>query len=102
MAQPRAGENHDHHRRADDAARALQQTLESAGIRTEIDLRNEKIGFKIREARTMKIPYLLVLGDREAQEHTVSVTLRGGHDIGSMPIDALIARMQHEIETKAR
>lgn len=50
----------------------------------------------------MKIPYLLVLGDREAQEHTVSVTLRGGHDIGSMPIDALIARMQHEIETKAR
>ncbi len=88
--------------RADDAAHALQQTLESAGIRTEIDLRNEKIGFKIREARNMKIPYLLVLGDREAQEHTVSVALRGGHDLGSMPIDALIARMQHEIESKAR
>ena len=88
--------------RADDAARALQQKLEKAGIRTEIDLRNEKIGFKIREARNMKIPYLLVLGDREAQEGTVSVTLRGGHDLGSMPVDTLIARMQQEIETKAR
>ncbi len=88
--------------RADDAARALHQKLEKAGIRTEIDLRNEKIGFKIREARNMKIPYLLVLGDREAQEGTVSVTLRGGHDLGSMPVDALIARMRQEIETKAR
>lgn len=88
--------------RADDAARALQQKLEKAGVRTEIDLRNEKIGFKIREARNMKIPYLLVLGDREAQEGTVSVTLRGGHDLGSMPVDALIARMRQEIETKAR
>ena len=88
--------------RADDAARALQQKLERAGVRTEIDLRNEKIGFKIREARNMKIPYLLVLGDREAQEGTVSVTLRGGHDLGSMPVDALIARMRQEIETKAR
>ena len=88
--------------RADDAAHALQQKLEKAGIRTEIDLRNEKIGFKIREARNMKIPYLLVLGDREAQEGTVSVTLRGGHDLGSMPVDALIARMRQEIETKVR
>lgn len=88
--------------RADDAARALQQKLEKAGIRTEIDLRNEKIGFKIREARNMKIPYLLVLGDREAQEGTVSVTLRGGNDLGSMPVDALIARMRQEIETKVR
>ena len=88
--------------RADAAARALQQKLEKAGVRTEIDLRNEKIGFKIREARNMKIPYLLVLGDREAQEGTVSVTLRGGHDLGSMPVDALIARMRQEIETKAR
>ena len=88
--------------RADDAARALQQKLEKAGVRTEIDLRNEKIGFKIREARNMKIPYLLVLGDREAQEGTVSVTLRGGNDLGSMPVDALIARMRQEIETKAR
>ena len=67
--------------RADDAARALQQKLEKAGIRTEIDLRNEKIGFKVREAVMMKIPYMLVMGDKEVEEGTVNVRTRKGEVI---------------------
>ena len=87
--------------RADDAARKLQKTLEDAGIRTEIDLRNEKIGFKIREAQMMKIPYMLVLGDKEAAEGTVAVRVRGKGDAGTMRVDALLERMQEEIRTYA-
>ena len=87
--------------RADDAAVALQNKLEAAGIRTEIDLRNEKIGFKIREAQVMKIPYMLVLGDKEAAEGNVAVRVRGQGDAGVMDVDALLARMQEEIRTYA-
>ncbi len=58
--------------RANEAARALKEQMEEAGLRVEIDLRNEKIGFKVREAQMMKIPYMLVIGDREAEEGTVS------------------------------
>ncbi len=87
--------------RADDAAIALQNKLEAAGIRTEIDLRNEKIGFKIREAQVMKIPYMLVLGDKEAAEGNVAVRVRGQGDAGMMDVDALLARMQEEIRTYA-
>ena len=87
--------------RADDAAIALQNKLEAAGIRTEIDLRNEKIGFKIREAQVMKIPYMLVLGDKEAAEGNVAVRVRGQGDAGVMDVDALLARMQEEIRTYA-
>ena len=87
--------------RADDAARKLQKTLEDAGIRTEIDLRNEKIGFKIREAQMMKIPYMLVLGDKEAAEGTVAVRVRGQGDVGTMTADELIGRMKEEVRTRA-
>ena len=88
--------------RADDAAKKVQEKLEKAGIRTEIDLRNEKIGFKIREARTMMIPYMLVLGDKEAENGNVAVTKRGGVDMGTMDVDSLIQLMQEEIENKVR
>ena len=88
--------------RADDAARALQARLEQAGIRTEIDLRNEKIGFKIREAQMQKTPYMLVLGDKEAAEGTVAVRSRRDGDLGTMNPDDLMNRLLTEIATKAR
>ena len=88
--------------RADEAALKLQKALEGAGIRTEIDLRNEKIGFKLREARVMKIPYMLVLGDKEAAEGTAAVSVRGQRDsIGTMTAEELIARMKEEVRTRA-
>ena len=88
--------------RADDAARALQARLEQAGIRTEIDLRNEKIGFKIREAQMQKIPYMLVLGDKEVEQGVAAVRSRKDGDLGTMAADALIAKLQEEVRTKAR
>ena len=87
--------------RADDCAKALQAKLEDAGIRTEIDLRNEKIGFKIREAQMMKIPYMLVIGDKEAENGLVAVRTRGGVDLGTMSPDELISKLKNEIATKA-
>ena len=88
--------------RADDAAYALKEKLEKAGIRVEVDLRNEKIGFKLREARTEKIPYLLVLGDKEAEAGTVAVTKRGSQESVVMSADELLAQMDREIADKVR
>ncbi len=87
--------------RADDAAKAVQDKLESIGIRTEIDLRNEKIGFKVREAVMMKIPYMLVIGDKEVENGTVNVRTRKGEVIGTMKLEEAIALFQEEIATKA-
>ena len=87
--------------RADDAAKALRDRLEKAGIRTELDLRNEKIGFKIREAQMMKIPYMLVLGDKEAEAGVVAVRSRRDGDLGTMTPDALLEKLREEIESKA-
>ena len=70
-------------------------------IRTELDLRNEKIGFKVREAQMMKIPYMLVLGDKEVEQNVVNVRTRKGETIGNMTIDELVAKLKHEIDTKA-
>lgn len=86
--------------RADSAAKALQEKLEDAGIRTELDLRNEKIGFKVREAQMMKIPYMLVLGDKEAESGCVAVRNRKGENLGTMEIDALIEKLKKEIKDK--
>jgi len=88
--------------RADEAAKALQMQLEKAGIRTELDLRNEKIGFKIREAQMQKIPYMLVLGDKEAEAGIVAVRSRKEGDIGTMTAEKLIERLRKEIENKEK
>ena len=88
--------------RADEAAKKLQAQLEDAGIRTEIDLRNEKIGFKIREAQVQKIPYMLVLGDKEVEQGVAAVRSRKDGDLGTMAADALLAKLQEEVRTKAR
>ncbi len=86
--------------RADDAAKAIAEKLDSLGIRCELDLRNEKIGFKIREAQMDKIPYMFVLGDKEAENGTVAVRGRKG-DLGTMGVDEIIAKLMEEIRTKA-
>ena len=74
--------------------------LESAGIRVESDLRNEKIGFKIREAQLQKIPYMLVVGDKEAQENKVAVCSRKSQNSVVVDVDTFIAQAVQEIEQK--
>jgi len=89
--------------RAHDYAKALAEKLDAAGIRVETDLRNEKIGYKIREAQGQKIPYMLVVGDKEAESGTVSVRLRGeAGDKGSKGVDEFLAMLQEEIRTKSK
>ena len=83
-------------------AYAIRDRLRKKGIRVSVDDRSEKIGYKIREAQLQKIPYMLVLGDKEAENDSVSVRYRTKGDIGTMTVDELCARMLHEIETKAK
>ena len=80
-----------------DYAQNLENSLRKQGFRVESDLRNEKIGFKIREHTLQRIPYLLVVGEREAQAGTVAVRTRTGEDLGSMAPAALSERLTREI-----
>ena len=75
----------------------IEETLKNKGFRVAVDLRNEKIGFKIREHTLQKVPYLLVVGDKEVQAETVSVRKRGGEDLGSMEISALCEHISKEV-----
>ena len=84
-----------------DYAQDTLKKLKASGIRAEVDYRAEKIGYKIREAKMDKIPYLLIVGEKEAEENTVSVRSRES-DEGSMNLDTLIGRLKEEIETKKR
>src|SRR5436853_544045 len=84
-----------------DYARDVARRLTEAGVRVEADLRNEKIGLKIREAERAKIPYMLVAGDREKQDGTVSVRTRGGGNAGAMTVAAFLAHLQEEVEGRA-
>ena len=86
--------------RAHDYAKQLEAQLFAKGIRTESDLRSEKLGYKIREAQMQKIPYMLVVGDRDIENGTVSVRTRGGEDLGAMKPEDFMAKCLHEIETK--
>ena len=83
-------------------AKEVQAKLEDVGIRVELDSRNEKIGYKIREAQLQKIPYMLVLGDKEKEAGTVGVRSRKDGDIGAMTIDEFIAKVVEEIDTYAK
>lgn len=80
-------------------AKELADSLKKCGVRAEADVRNEKIGFKIREAQLEKVPYMLVIGDKEAESGTVSVRARKAGDLGQMTYDDFLARVKHEIET---
>ena len=88
--------------RAHAYAEGLVQKLKDAGIRAEGDLRSEKLGYKIREAQMQKIPYMLVVGDRDVENGTVSVRTRSGEDLGAMTPDAFMAKCLMEIATKTK
>ena len=81
---------------------ALAEKLESFGVRVEVDARNEKIGFKIREAQMQKVPYMLVIGDKEAEEQTVAVRSRKEGDLGTQSFDAFLQKLLEEIAKKSR
>jgi threonyl-tRNA synthetase len=80
--------------------RKVSERLAAAGLRVELDARQEKIGYKIREAQLQKIPYMLVAGDREAAEGTVSVRSRSAGDLGARSVDDFIVAAREEIRTK--
>jgi threonyl-tRNA synthetase len=77
-------------------AREVTERLWAAGFRVTADITNEKIGYKIREHSLQKLPYQLVVGDKEMQAGTVAVRTRGGEDLGAMPLDVFIARLESE------
>jgi threonyl-tRNA synthetase len=83
-------------------AGSVREQLTAAGLRVKVDERQEKIGYKIREAQLQKVPYMLVVGDREAAESTVAVRTRSGGDQGSSSLSDFIARAQDEIATKGK
>jgi threonyl-tRNA synthetase len=83
--------------RAHDYARSVADRLGGAGLRVETDLRNEKIGYKIREAQLQKVPYMLVLGDKEAESGAVTVRKRFEGDTGTMGLDEFIEKLSGEV-----
>ncbi|MDB4431251.1 threonine--tRNA ligase [Pseudomonadales bacterium] len=80
----------------------LHDTLNKQGFRVELDLRNEKIGFKIRAHTLARVPYLLVVGDKEVESGCVSVRTQDGQDLGSMPIDAFATQLSEAVEQRSR
>ncbi|MBQ6757208.1 MAG: threonine--tRNA ligase [Oscillospiraceae bacterium] len=87
--------------RVNDFADSIATELNTLGLRAEADLRNEKIGYKIREAQSQKVPYMLVIGDKEAENGEVSVRNRAGKTV-NMPKDEFIAKLMDEVKTKSR
>ncbi len=83
-----------------DYARAVTERLRSAGFRAQTDLRNEKINYKIREHSLQKLPYQVILGDKELQAQQVAVRTRAGEDLGAMPLDAFIDRLETEAASR--
>ena len=82
-------------------AAKVRDQMRAAGLRCELDTRQEKMGYKIREAQMMKIPYMLVVGDKEIENNTVAVRSRAGGDLGVMEPDAFLAKAKEEIDTQA-
>ena len=87
--------------KGDEWAREVERELFSRGMRVELDLRNEKIGFKIRQAQQEKVPYMLVIGGKEAEDKLVAVRNRKEGDLGTMTLEAVVAKLEEEIRTKA-
>ncbi len=80
----------------------IAENLKNQGLRVEVDLRNEKVGFKIREHTLQRVPYLLVAGDREVEARTLAVRTRGGKDLGTMSVDALASGLVEEVASRGR
>jgi threonyl-tRNA synthetase len=85
-----------------DYARATAESLRNQGFRAETDLRNEKIGFKIREHTLQRVPYLLIVGDRELEAGEVAVRSRGGDDLGSMSLEGFVERLGADVARRGR
>jgi threonyl-tRNA synthetase len=83
-------------------AEKVEESLKNKGFRVTSDLRNEKIGFKIREHTIQRVPYLLVVGDREMETQTVAVRARNGEDLGSLDLDALCERLNQDVARRGR
>jgi len=83
-------------------AKKVREILTNQGLRVETDLRNEKIGLKIRELSMQRVPYQLVVGDREMEQDTVAVRTRTGKDLGSMPIEVFAGKISEEIVSRGR
>jgi len=88
--------------RQDDYVRSLTERLKNQGFRASFDLRNEKVGFKIREHTLQRVPYLLVAGDKEVAANLVSVRSRNGKDLGTMTLDAFMERLRIELDSRGR
>ena len=88
--------------RVNDYAEEVTAKLNDLGFRVESDLRNEKIGYKIREAQLKKMPYMLVVGDKEKESGCVAVRTRTGVDLGATPLDDFISRLREEVDTMAK
>jgi len=82
------------------AAATVRAALDAAGLRVELDRRQEKIGYKIREAQLQKVPYMLVVGDREAADGTVSVRSRSGGELGARAVGQFVADAMAEVNAK--
>lgn len=85
-----------------DYAREISEKLQSQGFRADTDLRNEKIGFKIREHTLRRVPYLVVVGEREAQENAVAVRTRKGEDLGAMSLDSFVSLLNEDVAGRGR
>jgi len=86
----------------DDYGKKVTAALENQGFRVESDLRNEKIGFKIRQHTLARVPYLLVIGDREVESETVTVRTRSGEDLGSMQLEEFAQHLAEEVGRRGR
>ena len=83
-----------------DYAKEVEAALKAQGLRAETDMRNEKIGYKIREAQLEKLPYMLIIGDKEKEEGTVAVRMREKGDVGAMPLADFVAKVKKENDEK--
>jgi threonyl-tRNA synthetase len=83
-----------------DYGREVAAALKAKGVRVTVDDRNEKLGYKIREAQKQKIPYMLVVGAREQEAGAAAVRLRSGEDLGALPIAAIAERIQDRERTR--
>ena len=83
-----------------DELKQLEEKLHKIGIRVVLDDRNEKVGYKIREAQLQKIPYMLLMGDKDIEGNCVSVRKRGEGDIGAMGVDEFVEMAAKQIESK--
>ncbi|HAZ53827.1 MAG TPA: threonine--tRNA ligase, partial [Franconibacter helveticus] len=79
----------------------VEKTLVQSGFRAKCDLRNEKIGFKIREHTLRRVPYMLVCGDKEVEAGKVAVRTRRGKDLGSLDVNDVIEKLQQEIRSRS-